>query len=51
MITEIGSRLKITDPSPELVAWCKKNLEMQCKPPLKDREIQTITESVTRYRR
>lgn len=28
MITEIGSRLKITDPSPELVAWCKKNLEM-----------------------
>lgn len=28
MITEIGSRLKITDPSQELVAWCKKNLEM-----------------------
>lgn len=29
---------------------CKVN-QMQCKPPLKDREIQTITESVTRYRR
>ena len=28
MITEIGSRLKITYPSQELVAWCKKNLEM-----------------------
>jgi superfamily II DNA or RNA helicase len=28
MITEIGSRLKITDPSPELVAWCKENLEV-----------------------
>ena len=23
----------------------------QCKPPLDDRELQTITESVTRYRR
>jgi len=29
MITKIGSRLRITDPSPELVAWCKDNLIIQ----------------------
>lgn len=28
MVTTIGSRLWITDPSPELVKWCKKNLEL-----------------------
>lgn len=28
MFIEIGSRLKILDPSPELIKWCKENLEM-----------------------
>ncbi len=28
MITEIGSRLRITGPSPELVSWCRENLEL-----------------------
>lgn len=28
MFVEIGSRLKIFDPSPELIKWCKENLEM-----------------------
>lgn len=28
MTTEIGSQLRITDPSPELIAWCKANLEI-----------------------
>jgi len=28
MITEIGSRLRITDPSPELTRWCKEHLEI-----------------------
>lgn len=28
MFIEIGSRLKIFDPSPELIKWCKENLEM-----------------------
>ncbi len=26
MLTEIGSTIKITDPSPQLIAWCKDNL-------------------------
>lgn len=29
MITEIGSRLRITNPSPDMVDWCKKHLEMK----------------------
>lgn len=28
MITEIGSRLRITNPSPDMVDWCKKHLEI-----------------------
>lgn len=28
MFTEIGSQLKITNPSPELMGWCKENLEL-----------------------
>ena len=28
MFTEIGSYITVTDPSPELLAWCKENLEM-----------------------
>lgn len=28
MITEVGSYLKITDPSPAIMAWCKDNLEL-----------------------
>ena len=28
MYTEIGSYITVTDPSPELLAWCKENLEM-----------------------
>lgn len=28
MFIEIGSRLKILDPSPELIKWCKENLEI-----------------------
>ena len=28
MITEVGSYLTITDPSPALMEWCKKNLEL-----------------------
>ena len=28
MITEIGSTLKITDPSPAIMNWCKNNLEL-----------------------
>ena len=28
MITEVGSYLKITDPSPAIVSWCKANLEL-----------------------
>lgn len=28
MITEIGSYLKITDPSQAIIAWCKDNLEL-----------------------
>ena len=28
MVTTIGSRLRIADPTPELLAWCKKNLEL-----------------------
>ena len=26
MITEVGSYLKITDPSPAIMDWCKENL-------------------------
>ena len=26
MLTEIGSTIKITDPSKEIMAWCKENL-------------------------
>ena len=26
MLIEVGSNLKITDPSPEIMAWCKENL-------------------------
>lgn len=28
MFTEVGSQLKITDPSPALLKWCKENLEL-----------------------
>lgn len=28
MITEVGSYLKITDPSPAIMSWCKANLEL-----------------------
>ena len=28
MFTELGSQLKITDPSPALLKWCKENLEL-----------------------
>lgn len=28
MFTEIGSQLKITNPSPALMVWCKENLEL-----------------------
>lgn len=26
MLIEVGSYLKITDPSPEIMRWCKENL-------------------------
>lgn len=28
MFTEIGSYITVTDPTPDLLAWCKENLEM-----------------------
>ena len=28
MVTSIGSRLRVADPTPELRAWCKENLEL-----------------------